>query len=176
MVQQEEADKANTVAGGMTERRKLLSATIQEFWTVQKVYMPGLSYLLDEAGNDSQLQTHLEIFKLMLPSQLSTDDREAWCLPGLSTLEAHFRYTQANDALTEICRLRRLFQGLSDQNKKHITNSQHTLTRAKGTFKRYTARISRFATLYRHARDALVALDPKGKITKWTSCFLELRD
>ena len=175
-LKEQEAAKANTVAGGLAERRKLLAASIQEFWTVQKVYMPGLSHLLDDAGNDSRLQTHPELFKLMLPSQLSTNVCESWCLPGLPTLEARFRYAQADDALAEIRRLRRLFQGLSDQNKKHITNTQHTLTRAKGTFERYKARISRFATIYRHARRALVALDPGGEITQWSPRFLELKD
>ena len=158
----------------MAERRKLLVTSVREFWTVQKVYMPGLSHLLEEA--DSRLQTHPELFKLMVPSQLSTDVRETWCLPGLPTLEARFRYAQADNALAEIRRLRRLFQGLSDQNKKHITNTQHTLTRAKGTFERYKARISQFAVIYRHARRALIALDPKGEITQWTPRFLELKE
>ena len=175
-LKEQEATKANTTAGGMTERRKLLAASIREFWTVQKIYMPGLSHLLEEAGNDARIQTHPELFKLMVPSQLSADVCETWCLPGLPTLEAHFRYAQADDALAEIRRLRRLFQGLSDQNKKHITNTQHTLTRAKGTFERYKARISRFAVVYRHARRALIVLDPKGEITQWTPRFLELKE
>lgn len=138
--------------------------------------MPGLSHLLDSADGDSRLETHPELFKLMLPSQLSPDDHESWCLPGLPALEARFRYAQADDALAEIRHLRRLFQGLSDQNRKHINSTQHTLTRAKGTFERYKARISRFALLYRNARRALVVLDPNGTITPWTSRFLELNE
>jgi hypothetical protein len=160
----------------LAERRKVLATKVQEFRTIQKVYMPGLSHLLDEGDGDSGVETHPELFKLILPSQLSIEDRDVWCLPGLATLEARFRYAQANDALAEIRRLRRLFQGLSDQNRKHITNSQNTLTRAKGTFERYKARISQFASFYRHARRSLVALDPKGEITRWTSRFLELKE
>lgn len=137
--------------------------------------MPGLSYLLDSA-NDSGLDARPELFKMLLPSQLSFDNRESWCLPGLPTLEARFRYAQANDALAEIRRLRRLFQGLLDQSKKHITSSQHTITRTKGTFERYKVCISRFAELYRHARCALIILDPMGEITRWTSRLLELKD
>lgn len=113
-LKEQEAIKAGTVAGGLTERRKLLAKTIQGFWTIQKVYMPGLLHLLDEADDDSRLSTHPELFKLILPSQLSPDDCELWCLPGLSTLEACFQYAQANDTLAEICQLRQLFQGLSD--------------------------------------------------------------
>jgi PAS domain-containing protein len=160
----------------LAERRKHLAKTIREFRSVQKVYMPGLSHLLDNADNDSRLDTHPELFKLMLPHQLSSNDRQSWCLPGLSTLEARFRYAQADDALAEIRRLRRLFQGLSDQNKKHINSTQHTITRAKSTFERYKARISRFASLYRCAHQALVALDPSGQITSWTGRLHELND
>jgi hypothetical protein len=46
----------------------------------------------------------------------------------------------------------------------------------KGTFERYKARISQFASFYQHARRSLVALDPKGEITRWTSRFLELKE
>ena len=168
--------KAKTVAGGLIERRKHLAKSIREFRSIQKVYMPGLSHLLDTADDDSRLDTNPELFKLMLPSQLSPNDRQSWCLPGLSALETRFRYAQADDSLAEIRRLRRLFQGLSDQNKKHINNSQHTMTRAKATFERYKTRITWFATLYRHARRALIALDPNGEIAEWTTRFLELSD
>ena len=164
------------VVAGLVERRKQLTKTIREFRSVQRVYMPGLVNHLDHTDDDSKLDDSPESFNLMLPSQLSTEERQSWCLPGISTLEAQFRYAQADDTLAEIRRLRRLFQGLSDQNKKHINSTQHTLTRAKGTFERYKARISRFASLYRHARHALLALDPEGGITQWASRFLELKD
>lgn len=173
---EKEAIKANTIVERLAERRKLLAQSIREFQDVQKVYMPGLSHILDDVDDSSGLTTHPELFKLMLPSQLSIGDRQSWCLPDLPTLEARFRYAQADDALSEICRLRRLFQGLSDQNKKHITTSQVTGVRAQGTFERYKTRIQRFATLYRRARHALIALDPNDEIAQWTSRFLELKD
>ena len=168
------AIEASTVAAGLAERRKHLSKSIRDLRDVQKVYMPGLSHLLD--NEDSQLDVHPELFKLMLPSQLSPGDRKSWCLPGLSTTEARFRYAQADDALAEIRRLRCLYQGLSDQNKKHINTTQHTVTRGRGVLERYKTRISRAATLYRHARRALVILDPDGEVTGWMSRFLELAE
>ena len=89
-LKEKEAIKANTVAGGLAEHRKLLSQNIREFRVVQKVYMPGLSHLLDEANDDSGLDAHPEMLKLRLPSQLSSHDRNSWCLPGLPSLEARF--------------------------------------------------------------------------------------
>ena len=138
--------------------------------------MPGLSYLLDEANNNSGLDAHSEMLKLRLPSQLSPHDHNSWCLPGLPSLEAHFWSAQADDALTEIRRLRRLYQGLSDQSRKHTTNTQHTVTHTKGTFERYKAHISRFATLYRQACHLVVTLDPNGEVTQWASRLLELEE
>ena len=177
-VRSDEKDEieVNTTTEGLDERRKLLAQRIRTFQSIQKVYMPGLSDLLDDMKSSASLDSRPESFKLMLPSQLSPEDRKSWCLPGLPALEARFRYAQADDTLAEICRLRRLFQGLSDQNKKHITTTQATITRAQGTFGRYRARIKRFATLYRHAHRALIELDPMGEITQWTSRFLELKD
>jgi len=173
-LKEREAAKANTVAEGLVEHRKLIAKSIREFWVIQKVYMPGLSNLLD--GDDSRLGTRLELFKLMLPLQLSLDERQSWCLPDLPTLEAHFQYAQANNTLAEIHRLQRIFQGLSDQNRKHINDSQGTTTRVAGTFGRYTACITRYASLYRHARRALITLDPAGEIVQWVPHFRDLKD
>ena len=173
-MKEQEAAKANMVPEGLAERRKGITESVRGFRSVQKVYMPGLSNLID--SDDSKLDTRPKLFKLMLPSQLSPVERQSWCLPGIPTLEARFRYAQADDALNEIRRLRQIFQGLSDQNRKHINNSQGTVTRTLGTFGRYKARISRFATIYRHARCALLALDPTGRIAHWTPHFLELKD
>jgi len=173
-LKEREASKANTVAEGLAERRKGIAKSIRQFRNIQNIYMPGLSNLIDREG--SGLDTRPELFKLMLPSQLSLDERRSWCLPDIPTLEARFRYAQADDALNEIRRLRQIYQGLSDQNRKHINNSQGTVTRTLGTFGRYNARIFRFATIYQHARRALIALDPMDKITPWTPRFLELKD
>ena len=175
-LKEQEAIKVGTVAGGLVEHRKLLAENIREFWIVQKVYMPELTSLLDEADDDFRLDVRPEFFKLMLPSQLTHHDHESWCLPGLSILEARFQYAQVNDALAEIRRLRQLFQGLSDQNRKHITTSQGTVTRGKGTFERYKARILRSATLYQQAHHTLSMLDLNSEITQWSSRFLELDD
>ena len=50
--------------------------------------MPSLEPLLED-------NEHLEELKLWLPSELSQDDRVAWCLPGIPELKFHFRYAQA---------------------------------------------------------------------------------
>ena len=91
-------------------------------------------------------------------------------------MEFRFRYAQASDALSEICRLRQLFQGTRDQNAKHIKSTSST-TRSQGVLNVYHGRIKRVANRYRSARRALLALDPEGNMAAgWKRYFLELKD
>lgn len=96
--------KVNTIVEGLAKRQKVLAQRIQEFQNIQKIYISGLSHLLDNM-DDARLNASPELFKLMLPSQLASEDCQSWCLPDLSTLEAHFRYAQADNTLAEICYL-----------------------------------------------------------------------
>ena len=95
-----------------------LMRNLLELRKAQKIYMPGLNPLFED---DEFLD---ESIKLWLPSELSQPNRTAWCLPGIPELELYFCYTQADDSLTEICRLRRMIQGLHDQNSKHPSGVQ----------------------------------------------------
>lgn len=159
-----------------TKARRSLLKQIRELQGCQRVYIPGIADLLDVSQEDERLKDQPEILKLWLPSQLSEDDRSAWCLPGISHLEFRFRYAQASDALAELRRLRRLFQGTRDQNAKH-TKSTSTTTRSQGILDRFHSRVKRVANRYRSARQALLALDPKETLAAgWKSYFLELNE
>lgn len=132
--------------------------------------MPGVQPLLDDDETSDDL-------KLWLPSELSQDDRAAWCLEGIPGLEFRFRYAQADDSLAEIRRLRRIVQGLLDQKAKHPSQSQRYSTRSKGVFGTFEARINRAVKRYRHARRALLALDPSEKLSHgWAQRFRVLED
>jgi len=161
----------------MTKARRSLSKRIHELQGSQRVYTPGIADLLDASQEDERLEDQPEVLKLWLPSQLSDDDRSAWCLPGISHLEFRFRYAQASDALAELRRLRRLFQGTRDQNAKH-TKSTSTTTRSQGVLDKFHGRIKRVANRYRDARRALLVLDPEEEsdAAGWKHCFLELKD
>jgi len=114
----------------MDKARRLLSKRIREFQGAQRVYIPGIAGLLDDSQEDERLKDKPEVLKLLLPSQLSDNDRSTWCIPGIPQLEFRFRYAQASDALAKLHRLRRLFQGTRDQNAKHI-KSTSTTTRSQ---------------------------------------------
>ena len=133
--------------------------------------MPGLGPILDELGDDEDPP------KLLLPSELSAEDRSAWCLPDLPSLEFRFRYAQADNSLAELRRLLRLFQNLRSQNSKHPSLAQKALTRTKGLFDSFRTRSRRAADRYSCARNAMLALDPDEKLSPgWTKRFQKLND
>ena len=123
--------------------------------------MPGIGAILDEMDDD---ETTDDSFKLLLPSEFSVDDRNSLCPPDISALEFRFRYAQADDSLAELRRLLRLKRNLRDENTKHPLLAQKSVTRTKGIFNSFEAKINRSANRYSHARSAMLALDPDQKI------------
>ena len=156
----------------LLEHRNTQSKDLAELRQAQQIYMPGLGPLPD--GDESSDQ----LIKLWLPSDLTQDnDRTEQCLPGIPGLELRFRYAQADDSLGNIRRLRRLLQGLMDQNTKHLNQTQQNITRTKGIFTRLQSRISRAVERYRHARQMMLVLDPLQQLSPgWTRRFQELED
>ena len=151
--------------------RNTLSRNLLELRKSQRIYMPGLGPLFedDDPSDDS--------IKLWLPSELSQQDRVAWCLPGIPGLELRFRYAQADDSLAEVRRLRRMLQGLHDQNTKHLSGAQRSLTRTNGVFEGFKTKVKRAVMRYRRARQALVALDPSQQLSpEWMHRFQVLTD
>jgi len=153
------------------ELKNTISRNISELCQSQRIHMPGLTPILDETRDNEthDNETHdneaaEDSFKLWLPSELSVGGWDSWCLPDVPALEFRFHYAQADDSLAELRRLRRLFQGLLDQNKKHPSLVQKSLTRTQGLFKGFQAKIRRFAGRYSHAWDTMLALDPDQKL------------
>ena len=136
--------------------------------------MPGIASVLDDV-RDNELPE--DSFKLWLPSEISAEDRNTWCLPDIPFLEFRFRYAQADDSLAELRRLLRLSQGLRDQNVKHPSHSQKNVSRSQGLLGGFTARIQRNANRYSHARDMMLALDSGEKFRPgWMKRFQKLNE
>jgi hypothetical protein len=99
------------------------------------------------------------------------------CLPDIPALEFRFRYALADDSLAELRRLCRLIQGLQDQNAKHPSLAQRSITRTQSLFEGFRAKIRRCAGRYSHARDAMLDLDPDQKLSPgWTQRFRKLNE
>ena len=152
------------------ELRNTLFKNLIELQKSQWIYMAGLIPLLDD---DESLGEP----KLLLPSDLSQEDRVAWCLPGIPELEFRFRYAQADNTLTEIRHLCRTLQGLQDQNMKHASLSQRGSNHSRSVFEGFWARLCHAVGRYRCSCLAMSALDPSQCLSpRWKDHFQELRD
>ena len=156
------------------ELQNAISRSLPELRQSQRIHMPGLTPFLDGVRDDDITEDSL---KLWLPSELSAEERDSWCLPGIPGLEFRFRYAQADDSLAELRRLRRLFQNLKDQNSKHPGLVQRGRTRSQGLFNGFQKRIQRCADRYSHARNAMLALDADQKFNPgWMQRFKKLNE
>lgn len=153
------------------ELRNTLSKDLLELREAQRIHMPGLTPLLEGDENPD------EPIKLWLPSELTPENRTIWCLPNIPPLEFRFRYAQANDSLIKICRLRRLLQSHLDQKAKHLSHAQRNVTRTDGIFNGIQKRVHHAVNRYRHARHAMMALDPSQQFGPgWIQRFQQLAD
>ena len=94
-----------------------------------------------------------------MPAQL----RVTGISPGLVEKERKLRLAQADDALAEIRRQRRIVTGLVIFKKLNVSGSgQKKNTRMHTLFKRFSNKTERVAEHYRAAQTALEVLDPEG--------------
>jgi hypothetical protein len=127
--------------------------------------MPGLSHLLDDVDDDSRLQTRPELFKLMLPSQLSPMIANPGVSPAFPLLKHAF------DMLRPTTRSLKS-AGFDDSSRASQIRTRSTSPTPRhrdplqGDFRTIQGSDFTICYLYRHARRALVALDPKGEITQ----------
>ena len=105
--------------------------SLSELHQSQRVLMPRLGPILDAMGDNETAEVS---FKLLLTSELSIEDRRAWCLLDVPALEFQFCYAQADDSLAEVRRLLQLFQNLCSQNSKHLGFAQRALMHTRGLF------------------------------------------
>lgn len=115
-----------------------------------------------------------ETMPLYLPSSLPQRLRQ---LPELAILlgkECRLRVAQADDALAEIRRQRRIISGLWQFKKLNVDGTGNkACTRMRTLYNRFNLRTQRCAACYRAARSALLVLDPDGS---WWSRLNNLKD
>lgn len=110
---------------------------------------------------------------LWLPSALPTLLR-ASLAPGLVNKERRLRVAQADDALEDIRRLRRIITGIVEFKRLNVDGAgQRTSTKTRTLFAKFQEKIRRAASRYRAARAALETLDAGGQ---WQSQFKILLD
>jgi hypothetical protein len=110
----------------------------------------------------------------MLPSSMKPSIRERVCIHSTVDLERRLRAAQAEDALIELRRLRRIYQGLSARLRKTVWGvGQTTNTRSRSILQGFVDKLTCCKLRYRAAYSALLTLDPGGS---WSTYLLELKD
>jgi hypothetical protein len=170
-VSQAKGELTRTQLKDINEKRIALHRRIQAWREAQMVYMPCVASLLTPSSTiaevDSGSLERVENIPLWLPSSLPASMpsqlRATGILPGLVEKETKLRLAQADDALAEIRRQRRIVTGLVIFKKLNISGlGQKKNTRMRTLFKRFSNKTERVAERYRAARRALEVLDSGG--------------
>jgi len=115
-----------------------------------------------------------ENLPLFLPSAIPRHLRTLPALHDISNLERRLREPQADDALAEVRRQRRVIQGLWQFKKLNVSGTGNKPnTKVISLYKRFDNKTKRFAQRYRTAWEALRVLDPNGA---WSIRLQELKD
>jgi len=160
----------------LESKRTVLRNRIQRWRTVQLIYMPCVGGLLPSliAGTSESPIEPAESLPLHLPSALPPRLRQSPELSNIVEKECRLRVAQADDALAEIRRQRRIISGLWQFKKLNVDGTGNRVaTRMRTLYNRFRLRTRRCATCYRMARAALVVMDPNGS---WQSRLKDLKD
>ena len=156
------------------EKRIALHRRIHTWRQIQMVYMPCVAILLSSLHTTALDNGHIDdaIEKVenaslwlpsSLPASLPPQLRTTGISPGLVDKEIRLRAAQADDALAEIRRQRRILTGLVLFKKLTVSGTgQKKNTKMRTLFKRFNNKTQRAAERYRAARDALAVMDPNG--------------
>lgn len=174
-ISQSHGHLTSTQLTDLNEKRIALHRRIQGWRQVQMVYMPCVASLLSLSltdhidGNEVRPSPSLSVESMplwlpsSLPASMPAQLRMTGLSAGLADKEARLRVAQADDALAEIRRQRRIVTGLVIF--KHLNVSgmgQKKNTRIRTLFMRFNNKTERVAERYRAARAALEGLDPDG--------------
>jgi len=175
-----EVAKTSKQLADLQERRNGLLRQIQNWREVQLAYMPHVASIISQtqSGSDADANTLSEILPenmpLYLPSSLPPNIRNLPELEEVCNLERRLREPQADDALADIRRQRRIIQGLWQFKRINVSGTgNRPNTRMLKLFKRFDDKTKRAAQKYRVAYAALNVLDSNGS---WSARLKALAD
>ncbi|TEB28145.1 hypothetical protein FA13DRAFT_1711969 [Coprinellus micaceus] len=161
----------------LRDKQNTLHRRILAWRETQRSFIPGIDELVADAQQDDEEHgianaAGAETIPLMLPSALPPSTQAL--VNRIVGAESRLREAQAEDAILEICRVRRIITGLTTFKKYNFAGEGNKAnTRVRSLYNRLQAKIQRARARYDHARECLMVLDPKGS---WASHLLELKD
>jgi hypothetical protein len=168
--------KTSKQLADLEEKRSSLIRQIMTWRPIQLAYTPHVASLLPLVQDDMTGGGHYsnpESMPLYLPSSLPPEIRHRPELKDICEAEHRLREAQADDALADVRRLRRVIQGLWQFKKLNVsgTGNRHN-TRMLNSFSRFDTKLQLAANRYRVAYTALMALDRDGS---WKERLKELK-
>ncbi|PBK59169.1 hypothetical protein ARMSODRAFT_983262 [Armillaria solidipes] len=147
----------------LKEERSILQEKLRSWLLLRPIYIPGLVQYLTETGelSSNSEDENPEDVALWLPSSLPVERRRAICMEGLPRMEDKFRTAQCHDALNGIRHTLRVKTRMIYFRNKN-TRGQAPSTRARAVIDGVHKRALRFASKYRSAREAKLALAGPG--------------
>ena len=171
----------NTWSLSVDDKDAALRRKILLLQPIQKLYMPGLTPLLEADNGDddaihraSKYNCSSKIPLYFTSSFSNTTERTATCKEELIEKERHLRIAQAEDALYYLCKHLRIGSLIFDFKSEQTGGTgQKANTRMMSMIHRYNNLAFLDANRYRASCDALLELEPQGA---WRARFLQLRD
>jgi hypothetical protein len=170
--------KTSKQLADLEEKRSSLIRQIRIWRPVQLAYTPHVASLLplilgDTGDGDGQYYSNPESMPLYLPSSLPPDISQRPELKDIREAEHCLREAQADDALADVRRLRRIIQGLWQFKKLNVSGTgNRPNTRMLNLYTRFETKLQHAANRYNVAYTALKALDPNGS---WKERLKELK-
>lgn len=161
-------------AADLQEKRNMLSIGIRQWREVQLAYTPAVASLILQRSSDmaigSESMELAEDIPLFFPSSVPVVLRET--MNTVVARELRLRKAQAEEALEDVCRGRRMITGLTQFKKLNICGAGNKPnTRMRNLHNRLQRRIQRAAKRYQAAREAVQQLEPGGI---WSDQFRQL--
>ena len=165
--------KTSKQLADLEEKRSALIRQIVIWRPIQLAYIPHLASLLPSDGDNDSYYSNPESTPLYFPSSLPSKIRQSPELKEIRDVEQRLREAQANDALADVRRLRRVIQGLWQFKKLNVSGTGNRAnTRTLDSYSRFQTKLQRAANRYNVAFSALMALEPNGE---WKEQLRELQ-
>jgi hypothetical protein len=169
--------KTSKQLADLEEKRSSLIRQIMIWRPIQLAYTPHVASLLPLVQGDvTDIGGHYsnpESLPLYFPSSMPPEICQHLELKDICAAERCLREAQADDALADVRRLRRVIQGLWRFKKLNVSGTgNRPNTRMLDSYSRFETKLQHAANRYRVAYTALVALDPNGS---WKERLKELR-
>ena len=171
------ARKGSKELADLQDKRGALQYQIHSWHQAQLVYTPHVATMVAESATlDESGMPRVEMAEntpLFLPSSMPAHYCSLSEMSRVCDMEKQLRVAQADDALAEIRKQRRIVQGLWQFKKINISGTgNRPNTRMLTVYNRIKHKIDCAAQHYRTAQLALASLDPGGT---WKDRLLELK-